>query len=114
MLMKKYKIFVALSCVVMIALTSCISTVPAGYRGIKVYLLGNRKGVESKQLGVGAYFLGFNQRIYTFPVFQQNYVWRDELNSNGPDNSINFQSKEGLDVRGDFGISYSIVADSVP
>ena len=88
-------------------LSSCISTVPAGYRGIKVYLLGNKKGVEQKQLGVGAYFLGFNQKIYTFPVFQQNYVWE-----NG--NSINFQSKEGLDVSGDFGISYSLVADSVP
>ena len=76
-------------------------------RGIKVYMLGNRKGVAEKQLGVGAYFLGFNQRIYTFPVFQQNYIW--DGNS-----SINFQSREGLDVSGDFGISYSLVADSVP
>jgi regulator of protease activity HflC (stomatin/prohibitin superfamily) len=40
-------------------------------------------------------------------VFQQNYVWEGN-------NSINFQSKEGLDVSGDFGISYSLVADSVP
>lgn len=93
-------------------LSSCVSTVPAGYRGIKVYMLGNKKGVESKQLGVGAYFLGFNQKIFTFPVFQQNYVWRDEPGA--VDNSINFQSKEGLDVKGDFGISYSLVADSVP
>jgi len=95
-------------------MTSCISTVPAGYRGIKVYLLGNKKGVEQKQLGVGAYFLGFNQRVYKFPVFQQNYVWRDEGDTHGPDNSITFQSKEGLDVKGDFGISYSLVPDSVP
>lgn len=94
--------------------SSCISTVPAGYRGIKVYMLGNKRGVEQKQLGVGAYFMGFNQRIYKFPVFQQNYVWRNENDSHGPDNSISFQSKEGLDVSGDFGISYSLVADSVP
>ncbi len=86
---------------------SCISTVPAGYRGIKVYLLGNKRGVSEKQLGVGAYFLGFNQKIYTFPVFQQNYIWDGN-------NAINFQSKEGLDVSGEFGISYSLVADSVP
>ena len=92
-------------------MSSCISTVPAGYRGIKVYMLGTRKGVESKQLGVGAYFLGFNQRIYNFPVFQQNYVWK--YDRNGPDNSISFQSKEGLDVNADFGISYSLVPDSV-
>ncbi len=112
--MKKYEILLPLAFIIFCTLTSCISTVPAGYRGIKVYLLGNKKGVESKQLGVGAYFLGFNQKIYTFPVFQQNYVWRDESDTHGPDNSISFQSKEGLDVQGDFGISYSIVADSVP
>lgn len=112
--MKTYNIFMAILFAMSLTLSSCISTVPAGYRGIKVYLLGNRKGVESKQLGVGAYFLGFNQKIYTFPVFQQNYVWRDETQQRGVDNSINFQSKEGLDVRGDFGISYSILADSVP
>jgi regulator of protease activity HflC (stomatin/prohibitin superfamily) len=110
--MKKQLIVFVMSLGVL--LSSCISTVPAGYRGIKVYLLGNKKGVEQKQLGVGAYFLGFNQRIYNFPVFQQNYVWRDEGDTHGPDNSINFQSREGLDVKGDFGISYSLVADSVP
>ncbi|GHN01504.1 hypothetical protein WSM22_29930 [Cytophagales bacterium WSM2-2] len=89
-------------------LFSCsIQTVPAGYRGIKVYMLGNKKGVEEKQLGVGAYIIGPYRKIYTFPVFQQNYVWEGN-------NSINFQSKEGLDVSGDFGISYSLVADSVP
>src|SRR5258708_5282485 len=97
--------------VIAFVMSSCISSVPAGYRGIKVYLLGTRKGVESKQLGVGAYFLGFNQRLYKFPVFQQNYVWRFE--GPGADNSISFQSKEGLDVNADFGISYSLVPDSV-
>ena len=88
--------------VALAALSSC-STVPAGYRGIKVYLLGNRRGVETKQLGVGAYLLGPNQRLYTFPVFQQNHVWKD----------ITFQSREGLDVNADFGVSYSLVPDSV-
>ncbi|MBS1507388.1 MAG: prohibitin family protein [Bacteroidetes bacterium] len=105
--MKKQIIFPMMIIGLCFLLSSCISTVPAGYRGIKVYLLGNKRGVEQKQLGVGAYFLGFNQKIYTFPVFQQNYVW--EAN-----NSINFQSKEGLDVSGDFGISYSLIPDSVP
>jgi regulator of protease activity HflC (stomatin/prohibitin superfamily) len=110
--MKTFCKIITCFAVLSMLLSSCVSTVPAGYRGIKVYMLGNKKGVESKQLGVGAYFLGFNQRIFTFPVFQQNYVWRDEPGV--ADNSINFQSKEGLDVKGDFGISYSLVADSVP
>jgi regulator of protease activity HflC (stomatin/prohibitin superfamily) len=98
-------------CVLSCLMSSCISTVPAGYRGIKVYLLGTKRGVESRQLGVGAYFLGPNQRVYKFPVFQQNYVWKQD--GNGVDNGISFQSREGLDVSGDFGISYSLVPDSV-
>jgi regulator of protease activity HflC (stomatin/prohibitin superfamily) len=110
--MKKQTIIFVMAISLCALLDSC-SVVPAGYRGIKVYLLG-RGGVEQKQLGVGAYLHGFNQKIYKFPVFQQNYVWRDEGDTHGPDNSINFQSKEGLDVKGDFGISYSLVADSVP
>jgi regulator of protease activity HflC (stomatin/prohibitin superfamily) len=95
-----------------VSLYSC-RTVPAGYRGIKVYLLGTKKGVETKQLGVGAYFIGMNQKLYTFPVFQQNYVWRDERREGGQDNSITFQSKEGLDIDADFGVSYNIIPDSV-
>jgi len=110
--MKKQPI-ISMMVIILCALLSSCSIVPAGYRGIKVYLLG-KGGVEEKQLGVGAYLHGFNQKIYKFPVFQQNYVWRDETDTHGPDNSISFQSKEGLDVKGDFGISYSLVADSVP
>ncbi len=110
--MKKQSLVVVMVIGLCVFLASC-SVVPAGYRGIKVYLLG-KGGVEEKQLGVGAYLHGFNQKIYKFPVFQQNYIWRDETDTHGADNSITFQSKEGLDVKGDFGISYSLVADSVP
>ncbi len=110
--MKNQTIIVMMTISLCVLMSSC-SVVPAGYRGIKVYMLG-KGGVEEKQLGVGAYVHGFNQRIYKFPVFQQNYIWRDETDTHGADNSITFQSKEGLDVKGDFGISYSLVADSVP
>lgn len=90
-------------------LTSCsIVGVPAGYRGIKVYNTGRKKGVQDKQLGVGLYVIVKPfRKIYTFPTFQQNYVWDS-------DKAINFQSKEGLDVSGEFGISYSLVEDSIP
>ena len=105
--MKKQLFSIAFAIGACAIFTSCsIKTVPAGYRGIKVNLFGQR-GVEQKQVGVGAYFIGLNQKLYKFPVFQQNYVWEN-------DKAINFQSKEGLDVSGEFGISYSLVADSVP
>ena len=105
--MKKQMFFIALAAGMCAIMSSCsISTVEPGYRGIKVNLLGQH-GVEQKPIGVGRYIIGINQKIYKFPVFQQNYIWDNNA-------SITFQSKEGLDVSGDFGISYSLVADSVP
>lgn len=106
--MKKQMFSIMLAISVCAVLSSCsIKSVPAGYRGIEVYNTGNKKGVQEKQLGVGLYLIGPFRKIFTFPVFQQNYVWDN-------DKAINFQSKEGLDVSGEFGISYSLVQDSIP
>jgi regulator of protease activity HflC (stomatin/prohibitin superfamily) len=77
------------------------SKVPAGNVGVKVYLLGDSKGVEVEELGVGRYWIGFNEELYLFPTFMQNYVWAD-------DESISFQTVEGLTANADIGISYSI------
>lgn len=90
-------------------ITMNCSRVPAGYVGIKVYLLGDSKGVDSEELGVGRYWIGINEELYLFPTFTQNYVWTASPAEGSPnDESIEFQSKEGLSVKGDFGISYRI------
>lgn len=81
------------------------SKVPAGNVGIKVYLLGTSKGVDTEELGVGMYWVGWNEELYLFPTFTQNYTWMQE-NSN--DESISFQTIEGLSVNADVGISYHI------
>lgn len=80
--------------------------VPAGHVGIKVYLLGSEKGVETEELGVGRYWIGINEELYLFPTFTQNYTWSDN-------EAITFQTSEGLSVTGDIGISYYIKADRV-
>ena len=93
--------------IAMLSVTAC-ARVPAGHRGIKVYLLGGEKGVNEVELGVGRYFYWpITQEIYIFPIFQQNYTWT-KRNSSGEDKSITFQTREGLSVNGDFGISYSV------
>lgn len=100
--------------VVMIAALLCgaCTTVPAGHRGIRVYLLGGDEGVDEVELGVGRYFYWpLTQEIFVFPVFQQNHVW-SRAGEQG-DRSITFQTKEGLSVNGDFGISYSVDSSSV-
>ena len=88
--------------------SSC-KKVPAGYVGVKVYLLGGSKGVDSEKLGVGRHFIGFNEELYLFPTFKQNYVWTKASNEGSPnDESITFQTKEGLSINADVGITYSV------
>lgn len=82
--------------------------VPAGHKGVKVYLLGGNKGVDSEVLGVGRYWIGINEELYLFPVFTQNYTWQDLSQQGGLDQSISFQTSEGLTVYADVGISYTI------
>ncbi len=88
-----------------IGLTSC-SKVPAGYRGVIVNLYGNDKGVSELSVGVGRYYLGWNRELYLFPTFLQNYSWTG-------DQSITMQTSEGLSIRTDAGITYSIKPDNI-
>lgn len=92
-----------------LTLGSACSKVPAGNVGVKVYLLGGDKGVDTEELGVGRYWIGINEELYLFPTFTQNYVWtKDEAEGSRNDESITFQTVEGLTVGADVGISYHI------
>lgn len=84
---------------------SC-NKVPAGYRGVKVNLYGSEKGVSEQSLGVGRYYIGWNSELYLFPTFLQNYSWKG-------DQAITMQTSEGLSIRTDAGITYSIQPENV-
>ena len=104
---------IALMCVALGGLAAC-SYVPAGNVGIKVNLLGGDKGVESEVLGVGRYWIGWNEDLYVFPTFMQNYVWTAGADEGSPnDESISFQTADGMTANADIGISYSIDPDKV-
>ena len=104
---------IALMCVALGGLAAC-SYVPAGNVGIKVNLLGGDKGVESEVLGVGRYWIGWNEDLYIFPTFMQNYVWTAGVDEGSPnDESISFQTADGMTANADIGISYSIDPDKV-
>lgn len=85
----------------MMALVTACSKVPAGNVGVKVYLLGGSKGVDSEELGVGRYYIGMNEELYLFPTFTQNVTW------DGPE-AIGFQTKEGMTVSAPIGMSYHV------
>jgi regulator of protease activity HflC (stomatin/prohibitin superfamily) len=86
-------------------ITAC-SNVPAGYRGVIVSLYGDERGVNEKSVGVGRFWLGFSRDMYLFPVFLQNYSWKE-------DQAITMQTSEGLSIKTDAGITYSISPDNV-
>lgn len=96
---------------VAISFSGC-TKVNSGFVGVKVNLLGSDKGVEVETLGVGRYWIGMNEELHLFPTFTQNYVWtKDPTEGSENDESINFQTVEGLNVNGDFGISYHILPE---
>lgn len=97
-----------------LAIFAGCSKVPAGNAGVKVYLLGSAKGVDHEILGPGRYWIGWNENLFLFPLYQQNYTWTADKNEEKPqDESITFQTKEGLDVNADVGITYHVDRDKV-
>ena len=108
--MKKLLLVAAMATV----LAGC-SKVEVGEVGIKVHLLGGDKGVDSEQLTPGRYWIGVNEQLYTFPTFMQNYTWSRSPHEGGEhDESITFQTKEGLSVNADIGITYTLQQDKIP
>lgn len=101
------KIFSLLICCILI---SGCSKVPAGYQGVIVNLYGSSKGVAEHPVGVGKYYLGWNEEMYLFPTFLQNYTWNKD---GSEDESITMQTSEGLSINSDVGITYSIRPENV-
>ena len=91
------------------------TNVPAGYVGVKVYMLGGPKGVDTEVLKTGRYWIGVNEELFLFPTFKQNYTWTESATEGSlNDESITFQTKEGMQVQADVGITYNIDPDKVP
>lgn len=104
---------IALMGVLLGGLAAC-SYVPAGNVGVKVNMLGGDKGVDTEVLGVGRYWIGWNEELYVFPTFMQNYVWTAGVDEGSPnDESISFQTADGMTANADLGISYSIDPEKV-
>jgi len=85
-------------------LSSC-SKVPAGYVGVKVYLYGGNKGVDQEVLGVGRYWIGMNKELYIYPTFMMVYPFTQDKTEGSPnDESIRFQSLEGISCNVDVAV----------
>lgn len=100
-----------LAAALVLSIAAC-SKVPAGNVGVKAYLLGSSKGVDTEELGPGRYYIGWNEELYLFPTFTQNYTWaKDCQDGDCTNEELGFQTVEGLAVTADVGISYHISPD---
>lgn len=94
------------------SLTQC-SKVPAGNVGVKFKLYGDGKG-SLQEMQPGRYWVGWGYDLYTFPTFTQNYTWTQSVTEgSATDESLTFQTVEGLSVNADVGITYHINPDKV-
>ena len=107
------KILMMLVLLIAVAFTGCTRVEP-GHVGVKVYMTGGNKGVDQEVVGPGNYVLGWNTNLYDFPTFQQNYTWTKSVSEGNPnDESITFQTNDGLSINADIGIQYNITQENV-
>lgn len=105
--MKNYKLIAVLAMVLFVA--GC-SRVPPGNVGVIVHAVAGDKGVDNEVVGVGRQWLGWNDEMFIFPTFSQNYTW---VKSEEKDESLSFGTSEGLSIGADIGITYAIRPDKV-
>lgn len=98
-----------------ISLAGCGERVEPGNVGIKVDLYGSGRGVQNEVLYPGWYWLGFTSRLYEFPTFEQNYVFTKADSKESPgDESVYFQSSQGLQMSVDVGLQYQLDVAKIP
>jgi len=110
--LKSFLLFFLLS----LMLSSCgCQNVNAGYVGVKVYLLGSKKGVDREVLPVGQYFIGINEQLYTYPTFIQRYSFTlGTKDGDSPeDEAFYFQNKDGVKCNIDVGIQCHAEPDKI-
>lgn len=88
--------------------TGCTRVEP-GYEGIKVNLVGSERGVSDVTLVTGRVFYNpWTTEVYQFPYFVQQYSWTaDKAEGSPTDESITFNSIEGIGINADVAIAYS-------
>lgn len=91
----------------LVAWLLCFKMISPGYVGVVVDLLGDSKGVETKELPVGMHWIAPWKNVYTFPIFEQNHTWEGA-------ESFSLQTSEGLAVSADIGITFHLRPDSIP
>lgn len=85
-----------------------------GHVGIVVKLYGGERGVQDA--GVDTGYIWYNRwttQVYEYPTYVQRAVFTKDINEDSPiDESITFNTKEGISVRADVGLHYQILHEN--
>ena len=97
--MRKFIMGCILAVVAMTSLTGCYERVEPGNVGIIVNRLGDEKGVDQEVKGIGRYWIGWNEDLYTFPTFKQMKTY---------DGIFTFQMSDGTTIGYHIGVAYKV------
>lgn len=86
------------------------SRVESGHVGVKVHKLGGAKGVDMEVVGPGRYWIGWNEELHLFPTYKVTDTW---ARTDRSDQSITFQSVEGLSANADVGVTFLFKQDKI-
>ena len=103
-------------CVLMLMAGCGYTTVEPGHVGIQVNKFGTDKGVSSYPLVTGAQFYNpFTTTIFQYPTSVQTAVWTSSVHEGAPlDESLTYNSSEGLVFHADVSVSYQLLPEKVP
>ena len=82
------------------------SFIKPGEIGVVINLFGDEKGPSPKELSTGMHWIAPWKRIYRFPTWMQNETWEGK-------NGFEFQTRDGLVIGADVGISFHLRRDSI-
>ena len=99
----KYIIGIVIAFFLTSLLTTCVR-VEAGYVAVKVSKYGDDQGVDLETKGPGIHWGSYNTSFHKFPTFTQNVTYTSE------GGAFAFQTKEGMKVATDVGLSFSVPA----
>lgn len=93
-----------------------LDRIGAGQVGIEINLAGNQRGASEIPIRTGwVIYSPLRSQIIEFPTYVQTVKWTKDLNEGDPLNEeMSFNSKEGMEIRGDVSLSYSIDPQKVP
>ncbi len=92
------------------------SRIDPGYVGVKVNLYGSDKGVSDMPLVTGmVWYNPITTKVFEYPTFVQTAIWTSSKHEGRPiDESLTFNSKEGLVINCDVSLSFQIEGTKVP